>query len=73
VGVGFEKFLQRFIAEERGEIETHAQALIAEERSLREPRQALGETQARQWNDQASKQESVFLTEEEGRTIESTE
>jgi len=46
MGVAFEKFMQRFTAEERGEIETHAQTLIAEEMSLRELRQALGKTQA---------------------------
>jgi hypothetical protein len=47
--------MERFIVEERGAIETHAQTLIAEEMSLRELRQALGKTRARQWNDQASK------------------
>ena len=54
MGVVFEKFVERFTAEEM---------------SLRELRQALGKTRARQWNNQAS----VFITEEQGRTIESTE
>jgi transcriptional regulator with XRE-family HTH domain len=38
--------MERFTAEERAEIETHAQALIAEEMSLRDLRKALGKTQA---------------------------
>jgi len=46
MGVAFEKFMERFTDEERGEIETHARTLIAEEMSLRELRQALGKTQA---------------------------
>ncbi len=48
MGVAFEKFVERFSAEECGEIETHAQTLIAEEMSLRELRQVLGKTQVRQ-------------------------
>ncbi len=46
MGVAFEKFMERFTAEERGEIEAQAQMLVAEEMSLREMRQALGKTQA---------------------------
>jgi transcriptional regulator with XRE-family HTH domain len=46
MGVPFEKFMDRFTAEERDEIEAHAQTLIAEEMSLRDLRKALGKTQA---------------------------
>jgi ParB-like chromosome segregation protein Spo0J len=46
MGVPFDKFMERFSAEEREQIEAHAQALIAEEMSLRELRKALGKTQA---------------------------
>lgn len=46
MGVPFDKFMQRFTAEERVEIEAHAQMLIAEEMSLRDLRKALGKTQA---------------------------
>jgi hypothetical protein len=42
MGAAFETFMERFIAEERGGIETRAQTLIAAERSLRELRQVLG-------------------------------
>lgn len=45
MGVPFDKFLERFTAEERAEIEAHAQVLIAEEMSLRDLRKALGKTQ----------------------------
>ncbi|HVC60308.1 MAG TPA: helix-turn-helix transcriptional regulator [Acetobacteraceae bacterium] len=38
--------MERFTAEERAEIEAHAQTLIAEEMSLRDLRKALGKTQA---------------------------
>jgi hypothetical protein len=38
--------MQRFTAEERDEIEAHAQTLIDEEMSLRDLRSALGKTQA---------------------------
>jgi transcriptional regulator with XRE-family HTH domain len=46
MGVPFDKFMQRFTPEERAEIEEHAEALIAEEMSLRELRKAMGKTQA---------------------------
>jgi transcriptional regulator with XRE-family HTH domain len=46
MGVPFDKFMERFTAEERAEIEERAQALIAEEISLRDLRKALGKTQA---------------------------
>ena len=46
MGVALEKFTEQFTAEERGEIEAHAETLIAEEMSLRDPRRALGKTQA---------------------------
>jgi len=42
----FDKFMKRFTAQERAEIEAHAQTLIAEEMSLRDLRKALGRTQA---------------------------
>ncbi len=45
MGVPFDRFMDRFTAEERAEIEAHAQTLIAEEMSLRELRKALGKTQ----------------------------
>ena len=45
MGVAFEKFMQRFTADERDEIESHAETLIAEEMSLRDLRRALGKTQ----------------------------
>ncbi|HEX4172320.1 MAG TPA: helix-turn-helix transcriptional regulator [Acetobacteraceae bacterium] len=38
--------MQRFTPEERAEIKAHADALIAEEMSLRELRKAMGRTQA---------------------------
>jgi DNA-binding XRE family transcriptional regulator len=46
MGVPFDKFMQRFTPEERAEIEAQADALIAEEMSLRELRKAMGKTQA---------------------------
>jgi transcriptional regulator with XRE-family HTH domain len=46
MGVPFDKFMERFTAEERAEIEARAQTLIAEEMSLRDLRKALGKTQA---------------------------
>ncbi len=46
MGVSFDKFMGRFTAAERAEIEAHAQTLIAEEMSLRDLRKALGKTQA---------------------------
>jgi transcriptional regulator with XRE-family HTH domain len=46
MGVPFDKFMERFTAAERAEIEAHAQTLIAEEMSLRDLRKALGKTQA---------------------------
>lgn len=46
VGVPFEKFMERFTAEERAEIDARAEALIAEEMSLRDLRRAMGKTQA---------------------------
>jgi len=38
MGVAFVRFMERFTAEERGEIETHAQMLIAEAMPLRDLR-----------------------------------
>ena len=46
MSVPFDKFMDRFTAEERVQIEAHAQTLIAEEMSLRELRKAMGKTQA---------------------------
>ncbi len=46
MGVPFDKFMERFTAEECAEIEARAQTLIAEEMSLRDLRKALGKTQA---------------------------
>jgi len=46
MGVPFEEFMERFTADERAEIEAHAQTLIAEEMSLRELRKAMGKTQS---------------------------
>jgi len=46
MGVAFERFMERFTAEERGEIEAHARTLIAEEISLGDPGSAIGKTQA---------------------------
>lgn len=46
MGVPLDKFMQRFTPDERAEIEAHADALIAEEMSLRELRKAMGRTQA---------------------------
>jgi len=46
MGVSFERFMDRFTAEERTEIDAHARRLIAEEMSLRDLRKALGTTQA---------------------------
>ena len=46
MGMPFDKFMQRFGSEERQEIEARAEALIAEEMSLRELRKAMGKTQA---------------------------
>jgi len=46
MGVPFDKFMERFTAEERAEIEARAQTLITEEMSLRDLRKALGKTQA---------------------------
>ena len=42
MGVPFERFMDRFTAEERAEIDAHADRLIAEEITLRELRKALG-------------------------------
>jgi hypothetical protein len=39
IGMAFERFMQRFTAEERGEIETYAQMLIADAMPLRDLRQ----------------------------------
>ena len=45
MGVPFERFMDRFTADERAEIDAHATRLIAEEMSLRDLRKALGKTQ----------------------------
>jgi hypothetical protein len=45
-GVPFEQWMERFTAEERAEIDAHAERLIAEELSLRDLRKAMGKTQA---------------------------
>lgn len=46
MGVAFDKFMDRFTADERAQIDAHAETLIADEMSLRELRKALGKTQA---------------------------
>jgi DNA-binding XRE family transcriptional regulator len=46
MGVPFEKFMDRFTAGERAEIDARARTLIAEEMSLRDLRKAMGKTQA---------------------------
>ena len=46
MGVPFDKFMDRFTADERAEIDAHAQTLVAEEMSLRDLRRAMGKTQA---------------------------
>ena len=46
MGVPFEKFMERFTAGERAEIDARAEALIAEEMTLRDLRKAIGKTQA---------------------------
>lgn len=45
MGMPYDKFMERFTAAERAEIEARAATLIAEEMSLRELRKALGKTQ----------------------------
>src|ERR1700719_967603 len=46
MGVPFEKFMDRFTADEKAEIDAQARSLIADEMSLRDLRKAMGKTQA---------------------------
>ncbi len=72
MGVPFEKFMDRFSAEERADIDAHAERLIAEEMSLRELRKALGKTQAQLARKLKKPQASVSRMEQQSDMLIST-
>ena len=72
MGVPFERFMDRFTAEERAEIDAHADRLIAEEMSLRELRKALGKTQAQLARKLKKPQASVSRMEQQSDMLIST-
>jgi len=72
MGIPFERFMDRFTAEERAEIDAHADRLIAEEMSLRELRKALGKTQAQLARKLRKPQASVSRIEQQSDMLIST-
>ncbi len=64
--------MDRFTAEERAEIDAHADRLIAEEMSLRELRKALGKTQAQLARKLKKPQASVSRMEQQSDMLIST-
>jgi|SRR5271166_7113239 hypothetical protein len=72
MGVPLDRFMDRFTAEERAEIDAHADRLIAEEMSLRELRKALGKTQAQLARKLKKPQASVSRMEQQSDMLIST-
>ena len=72
MGVPFDQFMERFTAEERAEIDAHAERLIAEELSLRDLREALGKTQAQLARKLNKPQASVSRMEKQSDMLIST-
>jgi hypothetical protein len=72
MGVPLDKFMDRFSAEERRTIDARAEALIAEEMSLRDLRKAMGKTQAAVAEKLCLKQENVSRVEQRADMLLST-
>ena len=71
-GVLFEQWMERFTAEERAEIDVHAERLIAEELSLRDLRKAMGKTQVQLARKLKKPQASVSRMEKQSDMLIST-
>lgn len=72
MGVPLNKFMDRFSAEEREAIDTRAQALVAEEMSLRALRKAMGKTQVEVAGKLGLKQENISRVEQRADMLLST-
>lgn len=72
MGVPLDKFLSRFSPEERRVVDARAQALIAEEMSLRDLRKAMGKTQAAMAEKLGLKQENISRVEKRADMLLST-
>lgn len=72
MGVPLDKFMDRFSAEERQAIDARADALVAEEMSLRALRKAMGKTQVAVAGKLGLKQENVSRVEQRTDMLLST-
>jgi hypothetical protein len=71
-GISHEKFMSRFSAREREEINSHAERLIAEEMLLRDLRKAMGKTQTHVARMLGKPQTSVSRLEQQSDMLLST-